>query len=298
MKKSIWFIINPIAGIRRKDDIPSLVLKHLDHDQFDFEIQYTKYKGHAKELAKEAIDKNIQIVCSVGGDGSVHEIGTCLIGSKIVLAVLPIGSGNGLARHFNIPLSIKKAIYCINEGNAISMDTVLVNDQAFIGISGFGFDALVAEKFVGSTKRGFRTYAKIVLRELFRYKPITISVEINEQERTLPVMLCTVTNITQWGNGLVVSPHSNATDGKVELVLLKPFPFWRIPWIALYFLFRRTDKCSFIEIIPFDKATIESAQTLAHYDGESKESKSTLNVKVVPKSLHIFVGKLINKRWN
>lgn len=291
MKKHIWFIINPIAGIRRKDDIPSLVLKHLDHNQFDFEIQYTQYKGHAKEIAKEAIDKNIHIVCAVGGDGSIHDVGTCLIGSKVLLAVLPIGSGNGLARHFNIPLSIKKAIYCINDGNSITMDTVLVNDQAFIGISGFGFDALVAEKFVGSTKRGFKTYAKIVLRELFRYKPIIISVEINEQVKILPVMLCTITNITQWGSGLVVSPHSNATDGKIELVLLKPFPFWRIPGISLHFLFRRCDKCSFIEIIPFDKATIKSSQTLAHYDGESKESKSTLNIKVVPKSLHILVGK-------
>jgi hypothetical protein len=79
---------------------------------------------------------------------------------------------------------------------------------------------------------------------------------------------------------------------------MKPFSFWRIPWIALFFLVGRPDKCSFIEIIPFEKATLENAQTLAHYDGESKESKSTLNVKAVPKSLHIFVGKLINKRWN
>jgi diacylglycerol kinase family enzyme len=290
VKKRIWFIINPIAGVRRKDDIPALVRENLNHDLFDFEIQYTNYKGHAQELAKEAISANIDIVCAVGGDGSVHEIGTTLIGSKVLLAIIPIGSGNGLARHMHIPLTIKKAIHCINNQHEITMDTVLVNEQAFLGISGYGFDALVAKKFVGS-KRGFMSYLKIVFREFFKYNPINISVDANGQVKKLPVMLCTLANTREWGNGLVVSPKSDATDGKVELILLKPFSFWRIPGIALQFLFKRSDKSSFMEVISLDKATIEVSDNLAHYDGESMATNGILNVKVVPKSLHILVGK-------
>ena len=291
MKKRIWFIINPIAGVRRKDDIPALIRENLNHTIFDFEINYTTHKGHAQELAKEAIDKNIDIVCAVGGDGSVHEIGTSLIGSKVLLAIIPIGSGNGLARHMHIPLSIKKAIECINDQHEIAMDTVLVNEQAFLGISGYGFDALVAEKFVGSTKRGFMTYLKIVLREFLRYNPINISVDANGQVKKLPVMLCTLANTKQWGNGLVVSPNSDATDGKVELILLKPFSFWRLPVLAMQFLFRRSDKSALMEVISFDKATIRVSEKIAHYDGESMATKSLLKVKVVPKSLHILIGK-------
>ncbi|MCX6192530.1 MAG: diacylglycerol kinase family protein [Flavobacteriia bacterium] len=291
MKKRIWFIINPVAGVRRKDDIPALIRENLNHIIFDFEINYTTHKGHAQELAKEAIDKNIDIVCAVGGDGSVHEIGTSLIGSKVLLAIIPIGSGNGLARHMHIPLSIKKAIECINDQHKIAMDTVLVNEQAFLGISGYGFDALVAEKFVGSTKRGLMTYLKIVLREFFKYNPINISVDANGQVKKLPVMLCTLANTKQWGNGLVVSPNSDATDGKVELILLKPFSFWRLPVLAMQFLFRRSDKSALMEIISFDKATIRVSENIAHYDGESMATKGVLHVKVVPKSLQILVGK-------
>ena len=291
MKKRIWFIINPVAGVRRKDDIPALIRENLNHIIFDFEINYTTHKGHAQELAKEAIDKNIDIVCAVGGDGSVHEIGTSLIGSKVLLAIIPIGSGNGLARHMHIPLSIKKAIECINDQHKIAMDTVLVNEQAFLGISGYGFDALVAEKFVGSTKRGLMTYIKIVLREFFKYNPINISVDANGQVKKLPVMLCTLANTKQWGNGLVVSPNSDATDGKVELILLKPFSFWRLPVLAMQFLFRRSDKSALMEIISFDKATIRVSENIAHYDGESMATKGVLHVKVVPKSLQILVGK-------
>ena len=291
MKKRIWFIINPVAGVRRKDDIPALIRENLNHIIFDFEINYTTHKGHAQELAKEAIDKNIDIVCAVGGDGSVHEIGTSLIGSKVLLAIIPIGSGNGLARHMHIPLSIKKAIECINDQHKIAMDTVLVNEQAFLGISGYGFDALVAEKFVGSTKRGLMTYLKIVLREFFKYNPINISVDANGQVKKLPVMLCTLANTKQWGNGLVVSPNSDATDGKVELILLKPFSFWRLPVLAMQFHFRRSDKSALMEVISFDKATIRVSEKIAHYDGESMATKGVLHVKVVPKSLQILVGK-------
>ena len=117
MKKSIWFVINPISGVRRKDDLTELIHEHLDHTQFDYLIKSTSHKGHAIDIAKNAISNNIDIVCAVGGDGSVHEIGTTLIGSKTKLAIIPIGSGNGLARHMNIPLTITEAILCINSTN-------------------------------------------------------------------------------------------------------------------------------------------------------------------------------------
>ena len=291
MKKRIWFIINPISGVRRKDDIPALVREYLDHNQYDFEIQYTTHKGHGSELAKEAKKLAIDIVCAVGGDGSVHEIGTSLIGSNVLLAIIPIGSGNGLARHMNIPLTIKKAIHCINDQHKITMDTILVNEQAFLGVGGYGFDALIAQKFEGSKRRGLVTYFKLILKEFFKYNPINISVDANGQIKKLPVMLCTLANTKQWGNGLVVSPNSDATDGKVELILLKPFSFWRLPVLAMQFLFRRSDKSALMEVISFDKATIRVSEKIAHYDGESMATKGVLHVKVVPKSLQILVGK-------
>ena len=134
MKKRIWFIINPISGVRRKDDIPALIRRYLNHELYHFEIQYTKYKGHAIEITQRAVQEGIDIVCAVGGDGSVHEVGTALIGSQTSLAVIPIGSGNGLARHMLIPRNIKKAIETINLNQQILMDTVFVNDKHFLGV--------------------------------------------------------------------------------------------------------------------------------------------------------------------
>ena len=291
MKKKIWFIINPISGVRRKDDLPALIASNLDLDKFDYEIQYTEFKGHAIALAKDAINKNIDVVCAVGGDGSVHEVGTALIGSKVLLAIIPIGSGNGLARHMHIPLSVKKAIICINESKEISMDTVLVNNQPFLGVGGYGFDALIAKKFDEHKKRGLWTYVKLILKEFLRYNPINISIDANGQVKKLPVMLCTLANTSEFGNGFIFSPKSDATDGKVELFLLKPFSFWRLPGIALRFIIGRSENSAYTEVLSFDHATIRMTQQLAHYDGEPSTTNGELKIKVIPRSLHILIGK-------
>jgi len=290
MKKRIWFIINPISGVRRKDDIPALIRRYLNHDLFSFEIQYTQYKGHAIEIAQEAVQLGVEIVCAVGGDGSVHEVGTSLINTQTSLAVIPIGSGNGLARHMFIPRNIRKAIETINQNQQILMDTVLVNDQPFLGVGGYGLDAIIAKKFDEDKKRGFWTYVKHVFKEFFRYNPMNISIDTNGQIKKMPVVLCTIANTSEFGNGFKVSPKSDATDGKLELFLLKPFSLFGIPKMIFQFFTGRSDRSSYAEVISFKKAKISIPNGQAHHDGEPLTVTHELNVRVVPHSLHIIVG--------
>lgn len=291
MRTRIRFIINPISGVGKKGMLPGLIERHLDTDRFDYDIVYTEYRKHAKELAHQSSLEGIDIVCAVGGDGSVHEVGTALIGTKTKLAIIPTGSGNGLARHLNISLNPEKAIQNINQMNVMKMDTVLVNDKPFLNAGGYGFDALIAKKFDEGKKRGFASYIKLVLREFFKYNPVNVSVDVNGQVKSMPVMLCTIANASEFGNGFCVSPKSDVTDGKIELFLLKPFRFWSLPLLAFQFFRRRTDKSKFAEIISFEKAKIRLSKSMAHYDGEPFDVRNELNVQVVPQSLHILAGK-------
>ena len=291
MKQKIRFIINPISGVGKKGDIPRLIDAYLDHSKFDYDISLTEYRKHAKALAYQSSREGFDIVCAVGGDGSVHEVGTALVGTTTKLAILPAGSGNGLARHLNIPLDIKKAIQCINENHSIKMDTVLVNDKPFLGIGGYGFDALIAKKFDEHHTRGFASYIKLVCREYFRYVPKKISFDMNGVTRNVSVVLCTIANASEFGNGFCVSPKSSVTDGQLELCILRPFSIWSAPSIAYRFFKRTADRSRFTEIIPFKKARIRLTDKIAHYDGEPFDVRQELNVEVVPKSLHILVGK-------
>lgn len=290
MKKKIRFIINPISGVGKKGNIPQLIEDHLDLDIYDYDIVETEYRKHAKSIAKQAAEIGYDIVCAVGGDGSVHEVGTALIGSKTKLAILPVGSGNGLARHLNIPLNVKDAIECINKNNSIKMDTVLVNDKSFLGVGGYGFDAVIAKKFDTHTKRGLRGYIYLIAREFFKYNPINVSIDLDGKIKTLPVVLCTVANASQFGNGFTISPKSDVTDGQLELCLLKPFSIWSAPSIIYRFFRKKSDKSRFSEIITFKNVKIKLSKKMAHYDGEPFEVNDELNVSVVPKSLNILVG--------
>lgn len=290
MKKSIRFIINPISGVSDKRNIPSLIEQYLDSTLFDYDIAFTERKKHATEIALQSIEEKIDIVCAVGGDGSVHEVGTALIGSSTKLAIIPIGSGNGLARHLNIPLNVEDAIKCINQQNAIKMDTVKVNDRRFLGVGGFGLDAIVADSFDKGTKRGFWGYVQTVFREFFKYNPLNVSIDVDGQVKSLPVVLCTVANSSQFGNGFTVSPESDVTDGELELCILKPFSLWNIPSLVLDFFRKRSHKSRFSEIISFKKAKLQLSGAVAHYDGEPMPVKSEVEVSVVPKSLNVLVG--------
>ncbi len=291
MKQRIRFIINPISGVGKKGDLPQIIEENLDHSKFDYDIAITEYAQHAKKIAYEASLEGIDIVCAVGGDGSVHEVGTALIGTQTKIAILPCGSGNGLARHLNIPMNIPKAIECINNDSSIRMDTVLVNDKPFLGIGGYGFDAIIAKKFDNYHKRGFWSYVKLVIREFAKYNPINVSVDLNGEIKTLPVVLCTIANSSEFGNGFVVSPNSSVTDGKIELCLLKPFSFWMAPSVVYRFFKRTAHKSRYSEVISFEKARITLSQNIAHYDGEPFDVRDVLNIQVVPSSLNILIGK-------
>ncbi|MCF8308762.1 MAG: acylglycerol kinase family protein, partial [Bacteroidales bacterium] len=99
MKRRILFIINPKSGQGRHRTVERAIKANLDRELFDYEIVYTNHKGHGKELAANAARDNYDVVAVSGGDGSINEVARGIHGSKTVLAVIPTGSGNGLARH-------------------------------------------------------------------------------------------------------------------------------------------------------------------------------------------------------
>src|ERR1017187_6180152 len=146
-KKKIRFIINPVSGIGKHRNIVKYVERYLDKSQFHYEIIFTEKAGHGVNLSKQAAENGYYAVVAVGGDGSINEVGSSLIGTNTALAILPTGSGNGFANHFNIPHDIPKAINLINTGKIISVDTITANDRKVIGICGIGFDAQVAHVF-------------------------------------------------------------------------------------------------------------------------------------------------------
>ncbi len=158
--KHLVFIINPNSGVDRQKAIQRAIDNKLDTTKYTYEIVHTRYAKHGTELAKEAAENGAYAVVAVGGDGSVNDIVTGLMNTDTALAIIPKGSGNGMARAMEIPMKEEEAIEIINKGNSIMMDIGFANGRPFISNAGVAFDALISKKFARSKRRGYAHQVK------------------------------------------------------------------------------------------------------------------------------------------
>ena len=288
-KLKIRFIINPISGKKHKDHLPKQIEEHLDHTRFDHEIFISQYPGHACILAKDAVNQHIDIIAVAGGDGSINEVGTPLIGTDMALAIIPCGSGNGLSHYLNIPLDPVKALQIINGNHRRKIDTVTVNSQPFISISGTGYDAKVAEDYSKDPRRGFETYFRYIIRNYITMKEQPYTIIIPDETLEVKAFFISFANSNQMGYDFPISPHASLWDGKVDLCIVqKPNPL-ELPIMGGYMIDGMMDKAPKVKIIQTPEATIIRPKAdVINLDGESIMMEKDLHLKVNPLSLNII----------
>ncbi|MBQ5856175.1 MAG: YegS/Rv2252/BmrU family lipid kinase [Bacteroidales bacterium] len=293
MKKKIIFIINPISGHHNKNNFPHLVDKHIDKNQYEYSIVFTEYAGHATELTMKAIEDGFEYIAAVGGDGTINEIAKCLIGKKQVLIIIPLGSGNGLARHLELPFKVERLINeVINNGKVYKIDTAVMNGIPFISIAGIGFDALIADYFAKDENRGFLTYAKLVTEKYPNYKQKEYTL-ILDDETTIECkpFFVTFANSSQFGYNAEISPKASVQDGLLDVCIFKKPNILEVPIVATYFLVKQIDKSNFIDIYKAKKIkVIRKEAEVANIDGEPVEMNKDITVEINPLSLNILLN--------
>jgi len=282
------FIVNPISGKNKQKNIEQILDRYLDKNRFDYDISYTKKKLHAKELAEQAIKDNHKIIVSVGGDGTLNEITSEVIGKDIIVGVIPAGSGNGFALHFNIHNNIIKAVKQLNSSKIKEIDSATANGMNFINVSGIGFDAYIAKLFSKSIERGFLNYIKLIFKNL-GYKAQDYTIEYNDQRRKINAILISFANASQYGNNFKISPNAKTDDGLLDFVIINDMPRWKIPIFLLKIARGKIKNSRFVEIIKAKEMKIISNEEIIHLDGEPKSLKNDLTIKIKPKSLKILV---------
>jgi len=286
----ILFILNPILEKRRGIKIQELISDSLDRARFEPSIVYSDFPGHARELARNGLDR-YQIIVAGGGDGTVNEIGSQLVHSRVILGLLPLGSGKGLARSLGIPLDIRKAILTLNELKIINIDTGLANQFRFINMAGIGFDAAVAHAYARKSGRGFFTYAFQSARNLFHYKSIPVEIKTDRKNITARAFLLSFANSSQWGYGARISPHANTGSGLLDLCLLNPFPRILSPLLVIKLFTGSIHRSGFIHIQSVKQAEIGGHDKyIGHVDGEPVEFTAPIKIKVDPASLKVITG--------
>lgn len=287
--KKVLFIVNKYSGTGYLPEVEGRIIRACETEDFECTIEFTRDRGHATELALEAVQKSFSRVVAVGGDGTVNEVARGLINSSIPMGIIPKGSGNGLARHLGIPIKIVPALQSLFKSNVIAMDTFTVNGRLSLNVSGIGFDGHVANLFGKNVKRGLAGYVKVTVNEFFQFKEFDIELHMGGKTLQRKAFIMAVANSSQYGNNARIAPAASVTDGLLHISLLKKVPPYRLDFVYSFFA-GKIDESRYCDIIEAKDFTITTKTPVAfHIDGEPSGHADRFEIRLQPACLKMLV---------
>jgi YegS/Rv2252/BmrU family lipid kinase len=289
-------IINPISGTgadehaaQRRRAIASEVARRCG---CEIEVAVTAYAGHARILAAGFAGAGSPLVIAWGGDGTVNEVASALVHTDSALGIVPSGSGNGLATELRFPLHPDRAIEAALAGSNRRIDVGRINQRTFVNLAGIGFDGHVAHQFqrLPKGRRGGLPYLKIGLSSVWGYRPASYSIQLDEGQFETAALIVAFANSCQYGNNAVIAPLAVIDDGRLEVVVVKPWPA-AANFLRLHHLFRRTaHRAPGVLTRSTTRARVTSSCPMEmHVDGESVEPATEAIVEILPGALMLRV---------
>lgn len=291
-RKKLLAVINPISGTANKQYIPETITEVMDESKWDVMIRFTQRPGHATDLAKQAIKQGYYGVLAIGGDGTINEVAAALRDSDTALGIIPNGSGNGLARHLNIPIDVKRALEEINNDRIEQFDYCMANQHPFFCTCGVGFDAHVSAKFAESKKRGPMSYLKNTLVEYLRYRSEEYNIETADQVLTERAFVIACGNASQYGNNAFITPNASMQDGLIDVTLIQPFTPLDTAVLGILLFTKHIDQDTNIQSFRTPSLTIHRPKAgVMHIDGEPMMMEADIEVKCIHNGIKIFLPK-------
>ena len=296
-------IVNPVSGPSRRFSFPSLTARARRADRLLRElgaeprIFFTEWAGQATQLTTSELDHGAELVVAWGGDGTVNEVARALADRLVPLAIVPSGSGNGLARALGVPRGLDGALRVAVQGVTRTIDAGLIDDRFFVNVAGLGLDAQVAHHFnANRSSRGLSNYVRVTLSELWRFQPVTVSIDADGELIDARPALVALANSPQYGNGALIAPQAKLDDARLDLVVVKAGPplatLWRARRLYTGTMAKDAQVCSRkVRIL-----RVRSREPIRfHVDGEPCQAGRELEAHVLPASLRVKAPKPARK---
>lgn len=269
MRQKCLLIINSISGTTAKKGVAAKCIRRLGKEGIDVEVLYTEGPGDASRFAAEAARKGYLGVIAAGGDGTVNEIASSLRGTATALGIIPLGSGNGLARHLGLSIDVHEALDVIARRHILACDSCEADGHPFFCTFGLGFDAAVSEKFARSRQRGLINYLRSAFEEYLKFQPEEYEIVADGHSFKLKAFIVAACNASQYGNNVFIAPGASIRDGLLDITIIHagtPLTRARAGVELVTGLIKNN---MIIQTLQAKKATIRrSSSGSAHIDGE------------------------------
>ena len=298
MQRKIVYLINPVSGTGKKENLEKLIHKKTKAQSICYEILYTNAAGDYEYL-KDKIEKGVVTdVVMAGGDGTVNRIISSLSDTGVNFGIIPMGSGNGLAFGAGIPKNCSKAIDLIFDGNIGFVDAFKINDHFSCMLSGLGFDAQVAHDFANKASRGLLTYTQQSLIQYFKAHPYQFQIVLENFSFYTDAFFISIANSNQFGNHFTIAPKADLDDGLLDIVIVQSMHKAKLPFAILQQIRGNNELQQLVEdmsqknILYFQTPalTIKNLKLAPfHIDGEPAETKDEFKVEVIRRCFKLYM---------
>ena len=296
------FILNPTAGKGRVARELVHLRTHLNARGIEADLFLTRKEGDGRKIVEELDPKPGTLVVAVGGDGTVHEVGTALLGREnVALGVIPLGSGNDYATLLGMPKNPVACLDILLSGVERAWDVGQVGDRNFLNSAGFSLSASVSwhSRQTGGLT-GIARYGLATLRAWSGHRPLRMAFDGLEASGEHRVSFLEVGIGDCAGGGFRLLPRANPADGLLDVCLVQALPKWKIP-----FLLPRAKSGKHLgqpgviyEQVPSFRLRVES-RTLMHVDGElAWLERGEHSLRVRPKALKVRLSQQGAARWD
>ncbi len=291
--KPALVVINPVSGAGRRDGGGAAEVEAartaLADGGFAATVVVTTGPGHASEATRQACAAGAALVVAWGGDGTMNEVARVLAFGPVPLALVPAGSGNGLARDLGVPREPRAALAVATAGRPWRIDAGAVNGALFFNVAGLGLDARIAHAFAANTgRRGLGRYVQIGARELMRYRAREYEIDWHEGRAATRALFIALANSRQYGGHGCIAPRAVLDDGRLDLVVVDDLPLWRVLQRVPSFFRGTLQPGNGVVMRPFTRARIAtSAEWELHLDGEPSAGSNALDVQVHPAAISV-----------
>jgi YegS/Rv2252/BmrU family lipid kinase len=290
--RRLMAIHNPrSAGGGYRRDVP-LMLDVMRGLGYEVDERKTEDVGHATVLATEAVDEGYDIVCAIGGDGTVNETINGLAGSKVPLAIVPAGTVNVLAMELGIPLDPPDALGLLERGELTAIDLGIANDRYFGLMAGVGMDAAVVASLNPVLKKALKEAAFMVqgvATYLMREDPL---IRVITEERSVDGYFAVFGNSSNYSGGFGITPRADMRDGLLDVCVLKDKSFLSTATYWTAALLNAHVHHPKVEYFRTREAQViclnEGTEVLVQTDGEIA-TRLPLTCRVVPRALLVIV---------
>lgn len=290
----IFVILNPVAGHSDLPQFYQLVNDCVERHGCEYKVYETGPDDDLAQVARRAVAEGYEIVAAAGGDGTVSAVANALIQTDIPLGIIPVGTGNQLAREVSIPIEIKGALDLIaGEHSFRCIDVGRLKDRFLLLNVSVGLSPRMMQEADHETKQsfGFAAYLWIFFKELLGLHSLPFRLKIDDRPYRVWATELLVANagglgtaFVRWGSNIRID------DGQFNVCIVHAHTLWHYIKLAWDILFRNTERNPYIDIIPARQTiSIRTARPMAvQADGEVI-GQTPVDVEIMPSALKLIV---------